>query len=106
MDTTPGERRKSPRYPTTVPVRIGAPDAALCTLSRDLSAAGAYVYSSAPLAVGNTVDVRFAMPHHETFRQTIGFRGWGTVVRVEKQPAGDFGIALALFGMQVELSEA
>ncbi len=105
MENLRPERRKSQRYPAVTPVHLESSSGIVSARSRDLSAAGAYVFTAEPLVVGHIMDVKFTLPHEDMFRQDISFRGRAAVLRVEPQPTGDFGIALAFYGVRIQPAE-
>ncbi|MEW6219817.1 MAG: PilZ domain-containing protein [Thermodesulfobacteriota bacterium] len=95
-----GERRRQPRFPIRLPVRVDGEEPAAGSregTSRDLSPAGLFLATDHALAPGSPVQVEIRLPAEQVGRYTSGtgvrLRVSGTVVR---QEAG--GIAIRFEG--------
>jgi PilZ domain len=107
MTTASGrvERRARQRFEFSIPLCIRRPESASeeqgCT--QDVSARGAYFYTSSPLQPGTDVDVTFLMPAEITLSESMHVRCRGKVLRVDSagQRACNNGMPAASWGVAV-----
>jgi|SRR5579863_3186280 len=104
MPDTKSERRSRPRIPVRVPVAINSKDGALQTTgyTKDLSAAGIFLYSTGKILAGSDLEMVLILPPE----LTQGEKRWvccqASVVRVEPTiDQGNFGVAANIRSMQI-----
>lgn len=110
MSTTQQERRGKPRFSVQLPVsvRCGADEQYCAGVSRDMSTAGIFFYADADAGtaphvdLGTHVELLTKMALAPSAGREVPVLCAGTVMRVEREPAGGrLGVAVA-FG-QVEI---
>lgn len=103
MPLNPVERRKMPRLPMEVLVRIKLPNTASEVFgeTRNVSAGGIYfVTRSDRLETGQELDCLLILPEKLTMAPApVLVTAHGTVLRIDKEPSNDrFGVALEVSG--------
>ena len=90
---SPGERRRAPRYPLVVPVKVlygtSSRDAQF-GLTSDVSSSGALLLLPQPLTLGTELVLRISLPRDLADRTSpeVEMRGFATVRRQVKRERG------------------
>ena|ERR1035437_6612446 len=88
------ERRTKPRFRVAMPVVLQTPTGELHVETCDIGLGGAFVRSTAALAVGSNLKITFTIPGQDAFPDNFPFYCEGTVVRLERLAADNWGIAV------------
>jgi c-di-GMP-binding flagellar brake protein YcgR len=97
------DRRSGQRIPASVPVSIKAPQGnlELTGQTRDLSASGIFLYTASHISEGSELEMVLILPPE----LTQGEKRWvccrASVVRVEKNTDGNFGVAASIRNMDI-----
>ena len=96
MDQALAERRGERRFPLRLPVVVKPIHAGLleeASLTRDVSARGAFFYLDGKLEKGTPVELTLTLPAEITLSESICVRCKGKVVRVVESADGKTGVA-------------
>jgi|SRR5580704_17652141 hypothetical protein len=103
MATSKDDRRSRQRIPASVPVTIKAPQGnlQLAGQTRDLSTSGVFLYTNTHISEGSELEMVLILPPE----LTQGEKRWvccrASVVRVEENRDGNFGIAASIQNMDI-----
>lgn len=103
MATPKDDRRSGQRIPASVPVSIKAPQGnlQLTGQTRDLSTSGIFLYTNSHISAGSALEMVLILPPE----LTQGEKRWvccqASVVRVEENPDGNFGVAASIQTMEI-----
>jgi hypothetical protein len=100
MDQAQAERRGEQRFPLRLPVLVKSVQASVqeeSSLTRDVSARGAFFYLDSKLEAGTPVELILTLPAEITLTENICVRCKGKVVRVvEGLNGGRTGVAAVI----------
>jgi hypothetical protein len=97
------DRRSGQRIPASVPVTIKAPQGSLelTGQTRDLSISGIFLYTKSQISEGSELEMVLILPPE----LTQGEKRWvccqASVVRVEGESDGNFGVAARIHNMDI-----
>jgi len=96
-----GERRAGTRIATRVSTQLRTQQGAACTAeTRDVSANGVFLYTSAKMEKGTDVELVLILPPELTSGEKCWVCCQATIVRVEEQ-GSDFGVAAQIRRMDI-----
>ena len=103
METAQAERRGEQRFPLRLPVLVRPMhgNGEESSLTRDVSARGAFFYLDSKLAEGTPVEMILTLPAEITLTESIRVQCKGHVVRIE-DPRADGKLAVAAVIEQYE----
>jgi hypothetical protein len=100
MDQAQAERRGEQRFPLRLPVLVRAMHGRVpeeSSLTRDVSARGAFFYIDSKLAEGTPIELVLTLPAEITLTESIRVRCKGKVVRVVRAiNGGKTGVAAVI----------
>jgi hypothetical protein len=99
MEHAQAERRGEQRFPLRLPVVVRSMQGSVqeeSSLTRDVSARGAFFYLDVQLAEGTPVELILTLPAEITLSDNIRVRCKGKVVRVAGANGGKTGVAAVI----------
>jgi hypothetical protein len=103
MSDSKQERRTGQRHPVRVSVSVNAPRESVATtgITRDLSTGGVFLYTDSRISEGSELEVVLILPPEITKSEQQWVCCRASVVRVESQEEGSFGVAASISSMDI-----
>ncbi len=93
-DKSNSERRSRKRVAVRVPVAVSPPKSApVQAFTRDLSSSGIFLYTDSNILEGSSLEMILMLPPEVTQGQKRWVCCQASVIRVEQNPGGPFGVA-------------
>jgi hypothetical protein len=97
------DRRSRARFATTVPVRVrsSAGEIETSAQTRDVSTNGVFLYTKSQMVEGSDVELVLILPPELTSGEKCWVCCHARVLRVERGPGTDFGVAAEIERMDI-----